>query len=279
MAGDWIKMRVDLRDDPNVFKLADQLNIDELHVVGCLFSFWAWIDKHAVDGRVDGATSRLVDKVSCMAGFCDALVTVGWLQMDESGASIPNFERHIGESAKERGLKNARQSRWRANKGANVGGEASTPPSTDASTREEKRREEISITSVIDRERTSPQRGSRLPTDWTLPSDWADWAKQTRPDLNPAEAADRFADYWHGVAGAKGRKADWQATWRNWVRAEKNQTAKGLQAMSFAERDEQTRRRRWEEMTGREWPESPETDPIDMQPASRLAHPALELKQ
>ena len=27
-----------------------------------------------------------------------------------------------------------------------------------------------------------------------------------------------FRDYWIGVAGAKGRKADWRATWRNWVR-------------------------------------------------------------
>lgn len=30
--------------------------------------------------------------------------------------------------------------------------------------------------------------------------------------------AEKFADYWHGVAGAKGRKADWPATWRNWCR-------------------------------------------------------------
>src|SRR5690606_5110201 len=27
-----------------------------------------------------------------------------------------------------------------------------------------------------------------------------------------------FRDYWHGVAGAAARKADWPATWRNWIR-------------------------------------------------------------
>jgi hypothetical protein len=37
----------------------------------------------------------------------------------------------------------------------------------------------------------------------------------------PEQTAQRFADYWHGVAGAKGRKADWLATWRNWVRGER----------------------------------------------------------
>ena len=106
-------MRVDLRDDPAVFRMAEALGIDELHVVGCLFCFWAWADKHAVDGRVDGATTRLVDKVSMASGFADALVSVGWLKFDEAGLQIPNFERHNGESAKERGLKNARQARWR----------------------------------------------------------------------------------------------------------------------------------------------------------------------
>lgn len=62
--------------------------------------------------------------------------------------------------------------------------------------------------------------GSRLPDDWVLPSEWALWAMNERPDLNPADIADKFRDYWHGVAGAKGRKANWQATWRNFVRAE-----------------------------------------------------------
>lgn len=71
-------------------------------------------------------------------------------------------------------------------------------------------------------ESASPHRGSRLSADWQLPDEWADWARQVRPDLNPTETANRFADYWHGMAGAKGRKADWLATWRNWVRNEKS---------------------------------------------------------
>ncbi len=156
MAGDWIKMRVDLRDDPSVFKLADRLGIDELHVVGCLYSFWAWCDKHAVDGHVDGATSRLIDKVSTVTGFADAMSEVGWLNVTESGIEIPHFERHNGESAKERGLKNARQARWRANKDANVDASSSTQTSTNTPTREEKRREDkrredISSTDVEDK--------------------------------------------------------------------------------------------------------------------------------
>ena len=52
--------------------------------------------------------------------------------------------------------------------------------------------------------------GTRLPDDW-------------QPD-DPAFAGcsattlDKFRDYWRAQPGAKGRKTDWQATWRNWCR-------------------------------------------------------------
>jgi hypothetical protein len=66
-------------------------------------------------------------------------------------------------------------------------------------------------------------RGSRLPDDWTLPDTWRAWCEQHRPDLNPQDTADAFRDYWHGAPGAKGRKADWFATWRNWCRNQRKQ--------------------------------------------------------
>lgn len=60
--------------------------------------------------------------------------------------------------------------------------------------------------------------GSRLPAEWQLPEGWRDWAKAERPDVNAQAEADKFADYWHGKAGKDARKADWLATWRNWMR-------------------------------------------------------------
>jgi uncharacterized protein YdaU (DUF1376 family) len=64
-------------------------------------------------------------------------------------------------------------------------------------------------------------KGSRLPTDWTLPDDWAAWCEENRPDLDPMIVADGFRDFWIGKAGKDGRKADWLATWRNWCRSQK----------------------------------------------------------
>lgn len=60
--------------------------------------------------------------------------------------------------------------------------------------------------------------GSRLPADWVLPDDWLAWARKERPGLDVVQEGEKFRDYWHSKAGKDGRKADWKATWRNWIR-------------------------------------------------------------
>jgi hypothetical protein len=67
-------------------------------------------------------------------------------------------------------------------------------------------------------------RGTALPKDWTLPDDWKAWAARERPDVDVATVADSFRDFWIAKPGKDGRKADWQATWRNWVRNQRAQT-------------------------------------------------------
>lgn len=63
-------------------------------------------------------------------------------------------------------------------------------------------------------------KGSRLSQDF-LPNEWKLFCNEKRPDLNPESTFDGFKDYWIGVAGAKGVKLDWFATWRNWIRNQK----------------------------------------------------------
>jgi len=60
--------------------------------------------------------------------------------------------------------------------------------------------------------------GKRLASDSCLTKEWEEFCQQTRPELNPAKTFDQFKDYWTSVAGQKGVKLDWFATWRNWVR-------------------------------------------------------------
>lgn len=79
-------------------------------------------------------------------------------------------------------------------------------------------REEITTTAVLEREAKNA-RGARLSLTH-LPDDWRDWSRQQRPDLDPDTTWQMFRDHWQATPGAKGCKADWQATWRNWVRRE-----------------------------------------------------------
>lgn len=67
----------------------------------------------------------------------------------------------------------------------------------------------------------SSPRGSRWTAD-AVPDEWKSWAMITEDldDRRVERIAESFVDYWRAVAGAKGLKRDWQATWRNWVRRE-----------------------------------------------------------
>jgi uncharacterized protein YdaU (DUF1376 family) len=65
------------------------------------------------------------------------------------------------------------------------------------------------------------QRGTRLPKDWICENSWAEWARAERPDLNITKVAESFYDYWISKPGAGGVKLNWEATWRNWVRSQK----------------------------------------------------------
>ena len=104
------------------------------------------------------------------------------------------------------------------------------------------------------------QRGSRLPTDFLMPDDWFDFCRQERPDLTPDKVFDSFKDFWIAKAGAGGVKLDWLATWRNWVR---NQKAPQALQLTFAQRDEADKKKRYLERTGRHWDDSGETRTID----------------
>jgi len=60
--------------------------------------------------------------------------------------------------------------------------------------------------------------GSRLPADWQPTETEQRWARDERPDIDVSVEVERFRDYWIAQPGVKGRKSDWPATWRNWVR-------------------------------------------------------------
>lgn len=71
------------------------------------------------------------------------------------------------------------------------------------------------------------KRATRLPEDWR-PDPQDDIASKEGLTHEQAERElDKFRDYWAAQPGAKGRKLDWEATWRNWVRRAGERGASG----------------------------------------------------
>lgn len=74
-------------------------------------------------------------------------------------------------------------------------------------------------------------RGIRLPSDWDPGQSGNAFAEQQglRNGRAVSELA-KFRDYWAAQPGQKGVKADWQATWRNWVRKAAESAPRGAAA-------------------------------------------------
>lgn len=103
MAGDWIKMRSNLWDDPRVSSMVDATDSSEASVIGALYWLWATADQHSSEGWMPGLTMRQIDRKTGVAGMAAALKAVGWIDVADDGITLARFTEHNGASAKRRG--------------------------------------------------------------------------------------------------------------------------------------------------------------------------------
>ncbi|MBU9812350.1 hypothetical protein J1785_21795 [Rahnella sp. SL6] len=120
MASSWIKIEVITPDKPEIFQMAEILNIDPDAVLGKMIRVWAWADQQTIDGNAKGnaasVTRSVLDRVTCVSGFANALIDVGWLAEMDGRLFFPNHERHNGETSKKRALTNRRVAKSRDEK-------------------------------------------------------------------------------------------------------------------------------------------------------------------
>jgi len=62
------------------------------------------------------------------------------------------------------------------------------------------------------------KRATRIPDDWQPDDEPALTSEADSAGIDLTRELARFRDYWQAQSGQRGRKADWQATWRNWLR-------------------------------------------------------------
>lgn len=220
MAGDWLKFECSTPDKPEVLAITAKMGWDDPDLtVGKLFRVWRWFDQHTTNGNASGVTTVLLDRIAGATGFAQAMEISGWLTVTAEGLELPNFEKHNGATAKSRAQTAKRVANHRALEECNA--ETVTQPLA---------REDVDVEKSKPLKSKSRAEASatatRLPADWIPSPEDVEFCKTHRKDLDPSLVAESFRDYWLAAAGAKGRKQDWPATWRNWVRNEKGPQAR-----------------------------------------------------
>lgn len=176
MAGDWIKLRIDLQSHPKVVRILSATRSDKFRVIGGLHAVWSVFDLHSEDGSLKGYTPEALDHVIGWDGFARAMEAVGWLLFDGlETLTLPEFGEHNGQSAKRRAedQKRKRDSR----KPVRI---LSANDADEKLTREEKRREEK------DQKQKQPQ--AALSVDlpaWIQHEAWEGFAAMRKRERHP----------------------------------------------------------------------------------------------
>lgn len=121
MAGDWIPMRTDLWECPEVVRLLSAICPDSVRdpskavrekskIIGALFRTWALFDTYTDDGILHGYTAEVLNASVGMDNWAENLQHIGWLAINEQSVVMPEFNVWLSSSAKAR-LKDAQRKR------------------------------------------------------------------------------------------------------------------------------------------------------------------------
>ncbi len=114
MAGDWIKFECATLNKPEVAMMSARLERDPDEIIGKLLRWWHWLDENTENGNAVSVTKAFIDRITFCEGFANALCQVSWLEGRDGRFSVPNFDRHNGETAKKRALSQKRTQKHRA---------------------------------------------------------------------------------------------------------------------------------------------------------------------
>lgn len=104
MAGEWIAYDLALPSKPEVQELLDTTGQPVEVVVYRLLQLWGWASMHCADGTARMTLPRLVRTCGGDEAFWQAVAAVGWLEIDETAATVavPGWDRRFSQAAKSR---------------------------------------------------------------------------------------------------------------------------------------------------------------------------------
>jgi len=216
----WIKVDENLHEKREVLQMARMLKTRPEHVAGYCIRFWGWVSRQSEDGIIRGVDLDVAESVLGLPHFLGMMRTVGWLEYieDTSGTAIiiPNFDRHLSNSAKNRAIA-AEKKRMQRARGSQKSVPVLSPKKGDMcpgseTTREEKIREELKKESKKEKQPTF-----KIPTVEQV----AEYAKcYSEEKSKPLVDAETFHDHYtqNGWLAGKVKMKDWKAAVRLWSR-------------------------------------------------------------
>lgn len=245
MAGDWIKMRVNLVTHPKVLAISeilagnekyqdwstmagfvpsiggtkdeserdfqDSLRVTRYVTVCALLRFWGYANEHAREEFISTLRVSDLDDIVQVPGFGEALELIGWAEYDSKrkGLLLPNFNEY-NTSGNDRSAsaksQAQRQKEYRDRKKLQESDVTRDVTVTVTSDRREEKRREEKINTV-----GSAKRRTQMPLDFfpdeTGLKSAAD--KGVRVDVE----LPKFKDFHTGKGSVM---LDWQAAWRTW---------------------------------------------------------------
>ncbi len=239
----WIKVGASIHNKPEVLGIAKECGLGVDTVVGKLIRMWAWFDEMSANGHVSYGTNVWLDSYVGHDGFAQACASVGWLRISSDGLTMPNFDRHNGESSKKRLIDAARK---RQSRSSQITKSEERPAGVREMShqkcdqiREDKIREEVTTlgdSGESPAEKYPPgfvQFWDHYPRKVGKGAAYKVWKRMSRPDKEAAiDRAEWFAGCWkhHDPHGDRASFIPHPATWLNGRRWEDDEAAVELAA-------------------------------------------------
>lgn len=170
----WFKFEHATLRKPEVYRIAERLNVHRHHAVGMLCEWFAWVDQNALDGHAPYVTETSIDDIVGHSGFASTLLDVGWLQVRSGSLVIPRFDRHLSQGSKTRAVSGERQRKHRA---ASVTSPSRSPRDRIV-TRGDKRRENKEESTTAPTEKLFGVCETTDDTSWANVDQDADWVSR-----------------------------------------------------------------------------------------------------
>jgi hypothetical protein len=236
-------LKLEALDHPKTMDLAARLNVELPTAIGYLELLWAFTGKKAPQGNIgkwpDGAIARACYWMGRPEVFTQALCDSGFAEHDEiHRITIHDWHEHAPRWVRSKlstlnlVFVTGPTSPASPDIEADASGDTSPDTGGDSKGREGKPRQEPESERAGAAPDARPSRAksaTRIPEDFALNPERRGVAEAEKLPVERTFAA--FRDYWTAASGAKARKHDWDATWRNWCRTQADMNAKGQRAV------------------------------------------------